>query len=186
MRTTNSAQNNKRAWFNQPDKWEEQGETLSFTVPAATDYWRIAHYDFIRDSGPFRYEERSGDFEAVVLVFAEYEEQYHQAGLMIRIDERNWIKTGIEFVHGKQNVSAVVTRDFSDWSVIAREDNPECVWMRLQRQNDAVKIEYSLEGKDWKMLRLAYFPPLVPARIGMFAAAPGKQRFEVRFDRFYV
>ena len=37
----------------------------------------------------------------------QYHELYHQAGLMIRIDDQNWIKAGIEFLNGKQSVSAV-------------------------------------------------------------------------------
>jgi len=36
------------------------------------------------------------------------------------------------------------------------------------------------------MLRLAYFPPDVQVKIGMVAAAPGKQDFQVKFDHFSV
>ena len=111
---------------------------------------------------------------------------YHQAGLMIRLDEKNWIKTGIEFVNGHQNVSAVVTREFSDWSVLPRTDRPSSIWMRLQRYNDTVQISYSLDGQKWSVIRLAYFPPTVPAQIGMVAAAPGKQPFQVSFDHFSI
>ncbi|MCU1323198.1 MAG: hypothetical protein JWM43_2847 [Acidobacteriaceae bacterium] len=176
----------RRAWQHEPAKWKESGNTLTETVPAGTDYWRIAHYGFIRDNGPFRFQEQTGDFEAKVRVSGHYHELYHQAGLMIRIDAKNWIKTGIEFVDGKQNISAVVTRDYSDWSVIPRTDSPNFIWLRLQRRGDAVQIEYSLDDTSWSMLRLAYFPPNVPVQIGMVAAAPGKQEFEVTFDHFTV
>lgn len=181
-----AGQNAKRAWENAPAKWNETADTLNLTVPAGTDYWRVTHYGFIRDNGPFRYVEQSGDFEAKVRITGKYRELYHQAGLMIRIDEKNWIKTGIEFVNGKQNISAVVTRDLSDWSVIERADNPAFVWLRLQRCGDAVQIDYSLDNVTWSMLRLAYFPPKVPVKIGMVAAAPGKQDFEASFDHFTI
>ena len=82
-------------------------------------------------------------------------------------------KTGIEFVNGHQNVSAVVTRDFFDWSVLPRNDNPSSIWMRLQRFNDTVQISYSLDGEKWSMIRLAYFPEEVPVKIGMVTTAPG-------------
>jgi regulation of enolase protein 1 (concanavalin A-like superfamily) len=38
----------------------------------------------------------------------------------------------------------------------------------------------------WSMIRLAYFPPNVPVKIGMVAAAPGKQPFEARFENFSI
>lgn len=180
------AQTANRAWQHEPAKWSESAGALTETVPAGTDYWRVTHYGFIRDNGPFRYQEKSGDFEAEVRISGRYRELYHQAGLMIRLDEKNWIKTGIEFVNGKQNISAVVTREVSDWSVIPRSDSPKFIWLRLQRHKDAVRIDYSLDHATWSMLRLAYFPPDVPVKIGMVAAAPGKQDFEVTFDHFTV
>jgi uncharacterized protein len=183
---TSGAQTSKLAWEHEPAKWTESVGVLTETVPAGTDYWRVTHYGFIRDNGPFRYEERSGDFEAKVRISGQYRELYHQAGLMIRIDEKNWIKTGIEFVDGKQNLSAVVTREASDWSVVPRSDSPKSIWLRLQRHKNAVQIEYSLDDANWSMLRLAYFPPDVPVKIGMVAAAPGKQDFQVVFDHFSV
>src|ERR1700754_2692565 len=111
---TSGAQTSKLAWEHEPAKWTESAGVLTETVPAGTDYWRVTHYGFIRDNGPFRYQMQSGDFEAKVRIAGEYRELYHQAGLMIRIDEKNWIKTGIEFVDGRQNISAVVTREVSD------------------------------------------------------------------------
>jgi regulation of enolase protein 1 (concanavalin A-like superfamily) len=174
------------AWLHQPAHWTVEEGTLSATIPAGTDYWRVTHYGFIRDNGPFYYQERSGNFEAKVRIQANYHELYHQAGLMIRIDEENWIKAGIEFVNGKQNLSAVVTRGFSDWSVTARSDSPAFLWLRLQRFHDTVQVSYSLDNETWAMIRLAYFPPAAPARIGMFAAAPGKEPFEVTFDHFSI
>ena len=173
-------------WEHEPKVWHEGAGSLTETVPAGTDYWRVTHYGFVRDNGPFRYQERSGNFEAKVRISGRYRELYHQAGLMIRIDEKNWIKAGIEFVNGKQNVSAVVTRDFSDWSVLPRTDTPPFIWLRLQRYNDTVQVSYSLDSQKWSMIRLAYFPPAVSVKVGMVAAAPGKKDFEVKFDQFSI
>ena len=173
-------------WLHQPAHWTETPDTLTATVPPGTDYWQVTHYGFIRDNGPLRYQERSGNFEAKVRVSGEYRELYHQAGLMIRIDEKNWIKAGIEFVNGKQNLSVVVTREFSDWSIRPGIANPEFIWLRLQRYNDTVQISYSEDNQQWSMLRLAFFPSQVPVRIGMLAAAPGKEALKVTFDHFSI
>lgn len=180
------AQSSERQWENAPKVFQEGASSLTETVPAGTDYWRVTHYGFVRDNGPFRYETHSGNFEAKVQIHGKYQELYHQAGLMIRKDKRNWIKTGIEFVNGHQNVSAVVTREYSDWSVLPRSDSPASIWMRLQRYNDTVQISYSLDGQKWSMVRLAYFPTQEPVQIGMVAAAPGKQPFEVTFEHFSI
>ncbi|SFD74982.1 hypothetical protein SAMN05518672_10355 [Chitinophaga sp. CF118] len=173
-------------WFNEPGKWTGNAKKLDVTVDPATDYWRVTHYGFIRDNGPFYFQEQEGDFEASVKISGHYQELFHQAGLMVRIDNKNWIKTGIEYVDGVQNVSAVVTREVSDWSVVPRHDSPEHVWLKLLRKGDFVEIKYSFDGAKYDMLRLAYFPPNVKAQIGIVAAAPGKKSFPVVFENFEV
>ena len=105
---------------------------------------------------------------------------------MIRIDERNWIKTGIEFVGGVQNLSAVVTREFSDWSVIQRQDNPAEARFLLNRKGDHVEIKYKFDDTDFATLRLAYFPPAVTVQIGMMCAAPDGGGLPIEFDDFSV
>ena len=180
------AQNKEMQWLNQPKKFSGDAKKLTFTVEPGTDFWQVTHYGFKRDNGPFTYVEAEGDFEVNVKVTGAYTELFHQAGLMIRIDEKNWIKTGIEFVDGKQNVSAVVTRDVSDWSVITRNDSPKSVWLKLLRKGDYAEIKYSFDGKNFEMLRLAYFPPNVKVQVGMVAAAPGKLSFPVTFENFEV
>jgi uncharacterized protein len=173
-------------WFNTPSKWSGDAKKLDVTVDAGTDYWRVTHYGFIRDNGPFYYQEMDGDFEASVKITGNYQELFHQAGLMVRIDNKNWIKTGIEYVDGVQNVSAVVTREVSDWSVVPRHDSPKSVWLKLLRKGDFVEIKYSFDGEKFDMLRLAYFPPNVKAQIGVVAAAPGKKSFAVTYEDFEV
>jgi regulation of enolase protein 1 (concanavalin A-like superfamily) len=173
-------------WLNKPKKSTVNATSVIMTVDPATDYWRITHYGFIRDSGPFLFTEQTGDFEASVKVSGQYKELFHQAGLMVRIDNKNWIKTGIEYVDGVQNVSAVVTREVSDWSVVPRHDSPKSIWLKLLRKGDYVEIKYSFDNKKFDMLRLAYFPPKVKAMIGMVGAAPGKLPFNVTFEEFKV
>lgn len=173
-------------WFNEPGKWSFDGGVLKVAVDGGTDFWRVTHYGFIRDNGHFFYQEQDDDFTAEVRIRGSYRDLYDQGGLMIRIDKENWIKTGIEFVDGVQNLSAVVTRNFSDWSVVQRTDNPPEVWFELSRKNDFVQIGYSFDGRDFQMLRLAYFPQRVPVQIGMMCAAPDGKGFQIEFDNFSV
>ena len=68
------AQSSSRLWNNPPQKYADTADTLTETVPAGTDYWRVTHYGFIRDNGPFQYETRPGNFEAIVRIHGEYRE----------------------------------------------------------------------------------------------------------------
>jgi regulation of enolase protein 1 (concanavalin A-like superfamily) len=102
-------------WLNEPPEWRDENGILSVTTGAKTDFWRETHYGFIRDDGHLRYEWVEGDFTASVAFRGDYRALYDQAGLMVRLDDRNWVKAGIEFVGDRQRLSVVVTRDFSDW-----------------------------------------------------------------------
>ena len=76
---------------------------------------------FERDNGHFYYRSLPGDqsFTATVNVRGKYHTLYDQGGLMLRIDEKNWIKCGVEYVDGQQFASVVVTvNGWSDWSVV--------------------------------------------------------------------
>jgi hypothetical protein len=173
-------------WYNKPAIWSEEKDRLFLRVEGDTDFWRVTHYDFVRDNGHFYYREQAGDFVASVRVVGHYKNQYDQAGLMIRLDEHNWIKTGIEFVDEQQHVSAVVTREFSDWSVCPQPQNPSSVYLRMTRQADAVRIDYSFDDFTYQMLRMAYFPAYVSVQIGIMAAAPDGDGFDLTFEQFTV
>lgn len=175
-------------WYNEPPEWSTQNENKILTVKtgAKSDFWRLTHYGFIRDNGHFYYKSVEGDFVAEVKIVGHYQDLYDQAGLMLRLDENNWLKTGIEFVEGVQQVSAVVTRDFSDWAVVPLPQNPPALWLRLTREKEAVQIFYSLDGENYTMLRMAYFPPIALAEVGLMCASPDGDGFAVTFENFEV
>jgi len=174
----------KMQWFNQPQKWKADGQSLSMFVTPKTDYWRITHYGFTVDDGPFYYTTVGGEFEAKVKITGDYKTRFDQTGLMLRIDEKTWIKAGIEFVDGTMNVSSVVTNEKSDWSVMPLADKPRSVWIKAVRKLDAVEIFYSLDDKKYTMVRMGYFPDNKPVMVGMTAASPDGDGFNATFEAF--
>jgi uncharacterized protein len=185
--TSLNAQNiEKMQWFNQPQKWSVDKQSLSMFVTPQTDYWRITHYGFTVDDGPFLYETVGGEFEVKVKITGDYKTRYDQMGLMLRVDEKTWIKTGIEFVNGKMNISAVVTHGNSDWSVIELPNLPKFIWLKAVRKLDAVEIFYSYDDKEYTMMRLAYFPDNTPVMLGMTAASPDGNGFNALFENFKI
>ncbi len=92
-------------WFNEPEKWETNGNSLSMFVTPQSDYWRISHYGFTVDDAPFIYTTYGGEFEVKVKISGDYKVRFDQSGLMLRIDHKNYIKAGIEYVDGKYNLT---------------------------------------------------------------------------------
>jgi regulation of enolase protein 1 (concanavalin A-like superfamily) len=173
-------------WLNEPPRWSFDDGTLRVSTGDRTDFWRGTHYGFFRDDGHLYYEEREGDFTCVVSFRGDYRELYDQAGLMVRLDQEHWIKAGIEFSDGVQNLSVVCTRAFSDWSILPLAEPPEWTHLRLSRLGDAVKVEWSPDGSNYQMARLAYLPPGGTAQVGPMCCSPQRAGFEVEFRSFKV
>ncbi|CAF3387159.1 unnamed protein product [Rotaria socialis] len=181
-------------WFNEPKKWSNNGSTISVHTDGKTDFWRKTHYGFERDNGHFYYRSFPGEqaLTATVNVRGKYTILYDQGGLMLRIDEKNWIKCGVEYVEGNQFASVVVTvNGWSDWSVV-QISSPDVLKLRVKREKEAVHIEYAEgENGEFKMMRLAYFP--IPDKsqsimVGIMCASPGEdtQGFEIDFEQLNI
>lgn len=176
----------KMNWFNEPSDWKIADGRLTMSVTPKSDYWRISHYGFTVDDAPFYYAEYGGEFEAKVKVAGDYKVRFDQAGLMIRIDHENYIKTGIEFVDGRYNLSTVVTHHTSDWSVIALDKPVKELWIKAVRRRDAIEIFYSFDDREYTLMRNAWMEANRPVKIGMMAACPDGDGFEVTFSDFTV
>ena len=176
----------KMQWFNEPESYTIKGGTLEMDVPDQTDYWRIAHYGFTVDDGPFLYATYGGEFEAKIKVSGDYKVRFDHAGMMIRQGHEHWVKFGIEFVEGKYNISTVVTHHTSDWSVIQLEKPIPYIWIKAVRRLDAIEIFYSFDDKEYTMMRTLWMQDNCPLQVGPFAACPDGQGFKARFSDFKV
>lgn len=157
----------KMQWFNEPEYWNIEGNSLVMDVTPQTDYWRVSHYGFTVDDAPFLYTLRGGEFEVKVKISGDYKTRFDQAGLMLRTDHENYIKAGIEFVDGKYNLSTVVTRHTSDWSIIPLDKPVPFIWIKAIRKLDAVEIFYSFDDQKYTMMRNAWLQDNHPVMVGM-------------------
>jgi len=176
----------KMSWLNEPASWEVKEGNLKMEVTPESDFWRKTHYGFTVDDGPFYYATRGGEFEVSMKITGNYKTRFDQMGLMLRIDEEHWIKTGIEYVDGMYNFSTVVTDVHSSWSVIELAGQPEGVWIKAIRKLDAVEIFYSLDGMKYKMSNLVYLSDNKPVKVGMMAASPDGHGFDALFEEFSI
>ena len=89
-------------WLNPPPRSWREGGSLLVAAAAGSDFWRTTSYGFVHDSGhallaPFP------DATAVEVRFVlDYDEQFDQAGVLVRADERSWVKAGVEVSDGSR------------------------------------------------------------------------------------
>jgi uncharacterized protein len=171
-------------WLNEPTHWSSSSNRIIVSTLPKTDFWRVTHYGFIRDNGHFYFDRVTTDFIVEVEISGSYKDLYDQAGIMIRSDENHWIKTGIEYVDGVQNLSAVVTHDYSDWSVMPLLKSLTSLRLRVERRKEAIHISYLDENSKYALLRLAYFPLVPEVQVGIMCASPEGDGYEVVFDNY--
>ena len=158
---------------------------LTVETAKGSDYWRETQYGFVRDHGHALLRPAPREFTVTVTVQGQYEHLYDQAGLMVRSSETHWLKQGVEFV-GRQQWSAVVTRQKSDWSVLPA-GNHEVTQFRCIRRGDAL-ILHARPGTtgNWTLMRVADYPPELDAQVGVFACSPERAGFQVKFLDFQL
>ncbi|RFU36470.1 DUF1349 domain-containing protein [Actinomadura logoneensis] len=176
---------NDAAWLNPPLATAVDGTDLLVTTRENTDFWRTTGYGFVRDDGHALLTALPADAAVEVTFLARFDTLYDQAGLMIRVDERRWIKAGVEWTDGLPHLGAVVTHDRSDWSLSPVPDwDDRLVTIRASRAGDAITVRARTEGHPWRMVRLAPLPPTASATAGPFCCSPQRAGLQVRFTRF--
>lgn len=175
----------KGQWQTAPRATRDEGKHLIVEAVEASDYWQKTLYGFQHDSGHALLAPWSAS-EAIEVSFSlrGFSELYDQAGLMLWHGPHHWIKAGIELNDGVPHLGAVVTSDYSDWSLApVPEWTNAVVTIRASRKNDAVILRASANGGAWRMLRVAPFR-YAEAEAGPFLCAPKRAGFEVTFTRW--
>ena len=162
------------------------GSGVEVTTQEKTDFWQRTHYGFRADNGHFLSVPTHGDFTLTARVVYEPTHQYEQAGLMVRYDQENWIKTSVEAeTDAPFRLGAVVTRaGYSDWSTQSIEAVPVDRWFRLERDGDDYTVLTRCDRDQWEQLRIAHLAPPAPdalLNVGVYCASPLSTGLVVHF-----
>jgi regulation of enolase protein 1 (concanavalin A-like superfamily) len=171
-------------WLNQPRHWHRAGQDLAVRTEAYTDFWRTTALGYERDSGHAFLAREQGDLTAELTVTASFDTQHDEAGLMLRLNERMWVKVGVQLVDDALAAVVVSTRDTSDLSLtpLAGLGLTDPVRLRLEREGNAVRVFCTVPQGRPQLLRLAHFPAGVPLGVGPMCCSPKRGGLEVRFS----
>jgi hypothetical protein len=172
----------KMSWLNPPAAVTYGGGIVTAKTKPRTDFWRKTYYGYVTDNGHFFHVPMFGEFTFTARVAGKYAALYDQGGLMVRLDEKHWMKCGSEFVDGKRRASVVFTHDFSDWSSMDDLSQSDAVYWRVQRRKDSIEAQVSADGVSYLTVRQGYFQPFVEVQVGIMCAAPEGAGFEATFD----
>lgn len=169
-------------WLNEPANWTLNADSLSVVTDANTDFWQKTWYGFHRHSGHVYGCDVSGDFTFELKVEGELIDLYDQAGLMLVLDEHRWLKGAIEYNDSQPMISSVLTNPFSDWVPGIFPGEARCFWLRLTLKAGSLRLQYSVDGKHWPLLRLCSFPVAERYFVGAMCCTPERQGLAVTFS----
>ena len=168
-------------WLNEPRKLSYNDAGMVVSTEAQTDFWQSVHHQIRKDSGHFFFTRRDGNFTLTLQwQFGDYSE-FRQCGLMLRLDERNWIKMGLMSEEsGKPQIGTVVThRGNSDWAVHEISLSGNALWFRVRRLKGDYIFFVSTDGNKFRQLRLLTFHSESPViQAGAYACSPQGQSFD--------
>ncbi len=175
-------------WFNKPEYFKT-GNGFELCTKEKTDFWQKTHYEFRRDDGHCLFTKISGDFSTMTHVEYEPKEKYDQCGLMIRVDEQNWIKVSTEYENTKiSRLGSVVTNfSYSDWATFDISSSYKEMWYRISRRGNDFLIENSFDGILWDQMRITHLHSAKERiEVGLYACSPIGRNFSSRFLVFSV
>ena len=121
---------------------------------------------------PVFYTEVEGDFVISAKVKPNHKSTYDACALMVIENEKLWTKLAFEASDfGTNLICCVVTNEVSD-------DGNGCdiaqdhVWLKIARVGDSFSTHYSLDGKDYHMVRIFRLPMPKRVKVGIEAQCP--------------
>ncbi|KAA8649969.1 hypothetical protein EYZ11_009121 [Aspergillus tanneri] len=132
---------------------------------------------------------------ARVAFSANWKHTYDQGGLILVLNKtdgtRKWVKTGIEYTHGRPHLSTVAKDRWADWSLQGVPSGGGAATLELVKEDSNLWI-YLVEGIQRVPLREVTWVfedlDVEDLWVGVYAAKPSKEggRLEVNFGHLVI
>lgn len=173
-------------WTREPSSYVINDDHIEITTDPHTDLWQRTYYHFRNDNAPvLQIKSKEQYFSFVVKTTFDSKVRFDQSGVVMYIDSDNWLKASIEYENDKiQRLGSVVTNNgFSDWATVDVDASIKSIWFRLSRRGDDFCLENSLDGINWKQMRICHmFNVKEEVRFGIYACSPEESSFKATFE----
>ncbi|HLT85742.1 MAG TPA: DUF1349 domain-containing protein [Phototrophicaceae bacterium] len=172
-------------WTTPPVSAVVVDDALHVTAAEGSDAWRHTAYGFVHDTEHALLEPLPATGAVEVDFLLDYDGEFDQAGLFLRVSQDEWVKAGVEVSDGVAQVGAVVTHGRSDWSVApVPEWVGRRVTVRASRSGDAVTVRARADEEPFRLVRVAHLDPGADVTAGLYCAAPTHAGLTVRFTGY--
>ncbi len=175
-------------WINKPQNYIIKAGFVEIITQPHTDLWQKTYYKFINDNAHlFQMKSKEKSFTFEVLCEFNTTHRFDQCGIAIYLDSENWMKASSEYENlDIQHLGSVVTNGgYSDWATCEISSTINKIWYRLSRREFDFKIEYSLDGLDFKQMRIFHLNKAIDeVSFGVYACSPENSSFKAKFTNF--
>ena len=172
-------------WIRAPKQYEVTEDRVEIITEPHTDLWQRTYYHFRNDNAPvLQLETEEQFFSFVVKTDFDTKVRYDQSGIVMYLDSDNWLKAAMEYENDKiQRLGSVVTNNgYSDWSSVDVDASIKSMWFRFSRREDDFCIENSVDGVNFKQMRICHmFNAKEKISCGIYACSSEDSTFKASF-----
>jgi regulation of enolase protein 1 (concanavalin A-like superfamily) len=160
-------------WQNTPRSWQiDDKNVLIISANAKTD-WFVDPFDgTVANNAPILLFTPDSDYVLSAQVTLQFDTKWDAGALMLWGDDHHWAKLSFEFsAERKPTLVTVVTRGLSD--DCNSVDLPgDSVYLRMAKSGRTYVFYFSLDGRNWQILRTFSLDTELPIRAGFEAQSP--------------
>lgn len=167
-------------WFNEPENVAFNENGMLVTAKGSTDFWQNARKNIHSDNGHFFFVRKSGNFVMELRWEFPSCSQLEQCGLMLRFDEKNWMKASLmsDNLSLLRLGSCVTNSGYTDWSAFEIPQQIQGVSLRLKRFNSEYALSYSFDEEKFSQIRLfSFVNEDVEIKAGAYICSPKTNDF---------
>lgn len=177
-------------WTRAPKQYTVTEDRVEITTEPFTDLWQRTYYHFRNDNAPvLQMTTDEKCFSFIVKTEFDTKVRYDQSGIVMYLDSDNWLKASMEYENDSiQRLGAVVTNNgYSDWSSVDVDASIKSMWFRFSRRDNDFCIENSVDGKNFKQMRICHmFNVKDGIKFGVYACSSEDSSFKASFTDMEV
>jgi uncharacterized protein len=172
----------KLFWDNKPVSFFKISNGFSIIAGEKTDMFRDPNVTYNTDNAPKLMFKPDNDFVLTTAIEHNFSNKWDGGAIVLKADSLNWIKFCFEKDYtGKRRVVTVVTKNISD-DCNSVEITSNKVFYKIAKADNVVTMYYSLDGKQWLLVRHLQFDTPNGFEAGFLAQSPLGKKCAVKFS----